>query len=98
MYDDVTTESGLSRKLIRENHMENGLFPRWISKTLGILLIVLVFVTIIYQLKSISGTPQTMNISAQGKISSVPDLATVSIGVVSEGTDAVDVKNKIIKK
>ncbi len=74
--------------------MEYGLLPQWILKTLGVLLIVLVGVVIINQFKAIHGTYQTMNISAQGKVSSVPDLATVRIGVITEGINAVDIKNK----
>lgn len=78
--------------------MENSLVPQWILKTLGILLIVLVSVIIISQLKAIYGNHQTMNISAQGKVTSVPDLATVRIGVITEGTSAIDVKDKNNKK
>lgn len=74
--------------------MENGIVPRWILKSLGILLIIFLALLIINELKTIYGSHQTMNISAQGKVMSVPDLAIVKIGVVTEGTDAQDVKNK----
>ncbi len=74
--------------------MEQVIVPRWIVKTLGILLIVLLAVMIINQLKAINGNRQTMNITAQGKVTSVPDLATIRIGVLTEGVNIVDVKNK----
>ncbi len=36
----------------------------------------------------------TISVSGQGKITAVPDLATVTIGVLSQGASAVDVKNQ----
>lgn len=74
--------------------MEKIFLPVWMQKTVGILLIILIVLLCINQIKAIDGTPQTMRISASGKVTAVPDLAIVTLGVESQGTDAVDVKNK----
>lgn len=74
--------------------MEKDAFFRWILKTLGMLLIILVVLFIINQSKAINSNHQTMSISAEGKVSSVPDLATVRIGVMTDGAILVDVKNQ----
>lgn len=74
--------------------MEHAFLPRWMLKTLAVLLMALIAVVIINQLHTMHGNPPTMNISAQGKITAVPDLAIIKIGVVTEGTNIVDVKNQ----
>ncbi len=74
--------------------MEEKLLPKWMMQTLGLLLIIFVLLLIIGKVVAINGSPQTMKVNAVGKVAAVPDLATVNVGVVSEGTDPVDVKNK----
>ncbi len=74
--------------------MDYDFAPRWIIKALGILLIILLAVLIINQFNAMSGPRQTMSITAQGKVNGTPDIATVRIGVVTEGATAIDVKNK----
>lgn len=74
--------------------MKNDALFRWIVKTLGMLLIILVAVVTINQSKTLHGPLQTISISADGKVTGVPDLATVRIGVTSDGVNLIDVKNQ----
>lgn len=77
-----------------ETKMENTFLPKWMLQTLGVLLIILIAVLILNQLGRMSGPPQIMSVSAEGKVTAVPDLATVTIGVASQGANPIDVKNK----
>lgn len=63
-----------------------------IKKLLGVLLSVLVVVLIFNQVKALRGTPQIFNISATGKATAVPDLATATFGVVSQASTPEEVK------
>lgn len=56
-----------------------------IKKTLGILLIVLTGILILNQVKVYRGSAQTMSVSGTGKVTAVPDLAMVNIGVITQG-------------
>lgn len=73
--------------------MEDRLFPRWMSKFIGILLIIFLVFLILNQVNTYMGYPMTLKVSAQGKVQSTPDTATVTIGVTSQGANPVDTKN-----
>lgn len=83
--------------------MENML-PKWLVNGLGGLLIALVALLVIdraHQLNDLfaNKNPQnTMTVSAEGKVTATPDLATVTIGVISQGSDAASVKDQNNKK
>ena len=70
--------------------MENMFLPKWMMKTLGFLLIIFMVLLIVKQLQH---PLQTMRVLAEGKVTAVPDVATVTIGVASQGANPVDVKN-----
>lgn len=74
--------------------MDNYFLPKWMVYTLGVLLIIFLALLSIQQLHTLKAPPQTMSVSATGKATMVPDLATVVIGVVSEGATAIEVKDK----
>lgn len=74
-------------------------FPGWIAQALGGLLVIFVAFLIIQKGIELKNTvsdrkpANTIAVSGEGKVSAVPDLATVTIGVLSQGSTAVDVKN-----
>lgn len=74
--------------------------PKWLVSGLGGLLIALVALLVVQKANDIKNTisntmpANTISVSGEGKVSAVPDLATVTIGVLSQGTTAVDVKNQ----
>lgn len=74
--------------------MTSNQLPRWIVNAVGILLIIFLALLSLQQLHLLKGPPQTMSVSATGKATMVPDLATVTIGVVSDGASAIEVKDK----
>ncbi len=67
--------------------------PAWMIKLLALLSIFLLILLCVNQLKIIRGESQLMSVTATGKAESVPDLATVVIGVVSDGVEASAVKD-----
>jgi len=83
--------------------MENT-FPKWLVSGLGGLLIAFVALLIVqqgYNLKTVIKNQKpanTISVSAEGKIKSIPDLATVTIGVMSQGATATEVKDSNNKK
>lgn len=78
--------------------MENNILPQWMLKALGMLLIVFITIVILNQLRNFYAPPEIMRVTAEGKVIAIPDVATVRIGVTSEGTDPVAVKNQINQK
>lgn len=80
--------------------MENQILPKWLVNALGVLLIIFVAILIAQKgndLKNVIKNQKpanTISVSADGKVTATPDLATVTIGVLSQGTTAVDVKNQ----
>ncbi len=80
--------------------MENQFLPKWIVQGLGGLLIAFVALLIVQKAHDLQVTFQnqkpvnTISVSGEGKVTAVPDLATVNIGVLSQGTTAVEVKNQ----
>lgn len=73
--------------------------PKWLVTGLGGLLIAFVALLVIqqsYNVKTLVKNQKptnTISVSAEGKIKAVPDLATVSIGVMSQGATAAAVKD-----
>ncbi len=78
--------------------------PKWLVVSLGGLLIAFVALSVADKAKKISDdygnkNPQNvMSVSAQGKVKAVPDMATVTLGVVSQGTTAGDVQSQNSQK
>ena len=74
--------------------------PKGIVMALGGLLIVFVALLIVQKGHDIQSSfsnqkpANTISVSGEGKVSAVPDLATVNIGVLSQGTTATEVKNQ----
>lgn len=79
--------------------MEN-ILPKWLVNGLGGLLVVFVALLIIQQgygfsqLMKNQKPVNTISVSADGKVTATPDLATVTIGVLTQGANAQDVKDK----
>lgn len=69
-----------------------------IKKFLGVLLSVLVVVLILNQIKLYRGPVQLLNVTATGKATAVPDLATATLGVVSQGASPDEVKASSTQK
>lgn len=78
--------------------MQNYRLPIWIASILGSMLIIFVVLLSINQLQLFRGGSQFLSVSATSKIQSVPDLAIVTVGVVSEGTTAQSVKEQSSSK
>lgn len=78
--------------------------PKWLVVSLGVLLMIfLVFgAAVKYQDLSdrMSGkvTTNTMSFTAEGKVKAVPDLATVNLGVVTQGKTSGEVQSENSKK
>jgi uncharacterized protein YggE len=73
--------------------MDNNILPKWMLKTLGWLLIIFLALLIVTQVHHLQDNAQTIRVSASGKVTAVPDVATITIGVVSQGATPVEVKN-----
>ncbi len=79
--------------------MQN-ILPKWLVNGLGGVLIVFVALLVVQQIYNFNQVVKnqkpanTISVSADGKVTATPDLATVTIGVLSQGTTAVDVKNQ----
>ncbi|HEU5281425.1 MAG TPA: SIMPL domain-containing protein [Gammaproteobacteria bacterium] len=69
-----------------------------LKKILGVLLSVLIVVLTLNQIKAYQGPAQHLNVTATGKISAVPDTATATLGVVTEGATPLDVKTNNTEK
>ncbi len=74
--------------------------PKWLVSTLGVLLVAFVAILIVQKAHDLSVVfknqkpVNTISVSGMGKVTAIPDLATVNIGVLSQGTTAVEVKNQ----
>lgn len=68
--------------------------PKWVVKGTAILLMILIFLTIIKELQSIKAPIRILRVSAEGKVTVIPDYATVTLGVFSQANSAVEVKNQ----
>lgn len=77
----------------------NNLLPKWLINSLGALLIILVAILILqhgYSFKMLIKNEKpanTISVSAEGKVTSIQDMATVVIGVMSQGSTAAAVKD-----
>jgi uncharacterized protein YggE len=74
--------------------MENYRLPIWIASILGVVLIIFVVLLNVHQLQLIRGDSQLLSVSATAKAESVQDIAIVTVGVVSEGQTAQEVKDQ----
>lgn len=87
-----------------ENNPAKNMMPKWLINALGGLLVVFVAMLIIQKgndLKTVFKNQKpanTISVSAEGKVTAVQDLATVTIGVMSQGTTSADVKDQNNKK
>jgi uncharacterized protein YggE len=74
--------------------------PKWLVNTLGALLVILVAILIVGQGNSVINTinntkpANTISVSGEGKVTATPDLATVDIGVLTQGSTAADVTSQ----
>lgn len=78
----------------------DNMLPKWLVTGLGGLLMALVALLVIQKVHDLQVTLQnakpanTISVSGMGKVTATPDLAMVTLGVLSQGTTAVDVKNE----
>jgi len=79
--------------------MENT-FPKWLVQGLGGLLVAFVALLVIQKGHDLQQTfantkpANTISVSGEGRVAAIADLAMVNIGVLSQGTTAIDVKNQ----
>lgn len=80
------------------------ILPKWLVSGLGGLLIAFVALLVVGKARELSDVyanknpKNVMTVSAEGKVSATPDLATVTLGVVSQGNNAADVQDQNSKK
>lgn len=74
--------------------MENWRLPIWIASILGCILIIFVVLLSVNQFQLIRGDSQLLSVSATAKAESIPDIAILTVGVVSEGLTAQVVKDQ----
>jgi len=78
--------------------------PRWLVPTLGALLSIFVLLLVVDKVNSLSETfknknpKNTISVPAEGRVTATPDLATVTLGVVSQGATAQAVQDDSTKK
>lgn len=77
---------------------QETIVPSWLSNSIGLALLLLLLITSINLGMNLRPKPQPMQVSATSSLSVVPDVATVSIGVVSEGAIQAEVQNQTIQK
>src|SRR5947207_445908 len=76
------------------------MLPKWLVSGLGGLLIAFVALLVVQKVHDVQTAykndkpANTISVSGEGKVAAVPDIATVSIGVLSQGATAVEVKNQ----
>lgn len=85
--------------------MENqNILPKWLALPIGVVLLVLLGImttTRVYDFVSEvqnKNPERTINVSAEGKVSAVPDLATINLGVLSQGTTPTTVQDENTSK
>lgn len=78
--------------------MENCRLPVRLASILGCLLIVFALLLTVHQFQLIRGASQLLSVAATAKAESVPDLAIVTVGVVSEGLTAQVIKDQSSNK
>lgn len=81
-----------------------NVLPKWLVVTLGLLLSILLITVSINQIGVFTARMKpgadnrTLTISASGKVTAVPDMATIQSSVIVEGSSAQEVKDKAAKK
>jgi len=88
------------RKFMDKYEEHHHMMPHWLVNTLGVLLVIFVAILIVQKGNEVKTTlrnqkpANTISVSADGKVQAVPDLATVNLGVLSQGSSAKDVKDR----
>jgi uncharacterized protein len=83
--------------------MENPI-PKWLVGILGMLLIVFVGMLVVEKADALNDKfrnkkpANTLTVSGEGRVEAKPDMATVSIGVFSQGSNAETVKDENNRK
>ncbi len=80
-----------------------NLGPRWLVMTIGLLLAIFLLLTGIDKIQQIKNNykPNAQNtfpVTGEGKVSAVPDLATINLGVLASATSAKDAQAEAAKK
>src|SRR3989344_4581423 len=82
----------------------NPILPKWLVPTLGALLSVFVLLLVVdkaYSLNQVlrnKDPKNTISVPAEGKVSATPDLATITLGVITQGTTPQQVQEESTKK
>ncbi len=76
----------------------NILIPRWLVMSLGFVLLLFLILATLGQIRNLKTTPQAMQVSATASLDIIPDIATVNLGILSEGAIQTDVQNENIQK
>ena len=81
--------------------MENNSFvPKWVAVGLGVLLMLFVLLLIVQKGSDLKTSfankkpANTISVSGEGKVTAVPNLATVTVGVMTQANTATDAKNQ----
>lgn len=77
---------------------DSNLVPRWLVISLGISLFVFLILVSLGQILDLKITPQPMRVSATASLTVIPDVATINIGIISEGTIQTDVQHDNTQK
>lgn len=78
--------------------------PKWLITAVGVLLSVFLITLSLNQLNILNqklkpgGERRTLNMSGEGKVSAVPDLATITASIVVQGSTAKEAKDKATQK
>lgn len=78
--------------------------PKWLVVSLGTLLIAFVALLVVQKgwdlQKSVKGikADNSISVSAQGKVAATPDMAVVTVGLLTQGTTSQEVKDENTKK
>lgn len=78
--------------------------PSWFKQTFPVLITLLFLALVVTQFQNVADKAknvdpkQTINITAEGKITASPDLATINASVVTDGSTAVDAQGENTKK
>lgn len=82
------------------NPNEYHILPKWLVNSLGGLLVIFVAFLIVQQVYSFTNAVKnqkpanTITVSGDGQVTATPDLATITIGVMTKGSDAQTVKDQ----
>ena len=76
------------------------IFPKWLVNSLGALLVLFVALLVVQKISDLKTSfggnmaSNTIAVTGMGKIEATPDLATVTLGVTSQGASAADVQSQ----